>query len=545
MRLPVLLLTSIVLVSGCGRSEPETAPMASMLSGDTPVSITGGQIQGMVSALNPDIIAFKGIPFAASPVGDLRWRPPAAVEAWDGVRDASAAGPICPQWRGDAAVGEEDCLSLNVWAPRETAEPLPVMVWLHGGGYRLGSGSGAGSDGTPLASKGAVIVTINYRLNVFGFFAHPALSAESPHGASGNYGMMDMVAALEWVRDNIATLGGDPDRVTIFGESAGGGAVMTLMLVPQAEGLFHRAIAQSTYVHGWDRPLSAPARGWEPAEAVGLRLGEALGATGDDALSALRAAPAAEIFEVAAVGPLFKWSGTVWAPNVDGWYLPDDPLMMYANAEQHDVPLIAGVTDNEGSLFRSRFEIEDVDGFEAYVRSDFAGVESEVLAHYDVTTSEAVTPGLNHLVHDLFFAGPVRVQLRAHERVASPAWLYHFAQVAPTTMGTNFGAHHASELTYVFGAFAAAEGVPWTDADHQVSNRVMDYWTEFAASGDPNREGLPSWPAFEDAGYAYLTLAEATVSGAGLHREGADLFDQFEAHRRSTASQGDTSPGGN
>ena len=164
---------------------------------------------------------------------------------------------------------DEDCLFLNVWAPRETTEPLPVMFWIHGGGYTSGSGSSALYDGTQFAADGSVVVTINYRLNVFGFLAHPALSAESAHGASGNYGLMDMVAALEWVRDNIATFGGDPNRVTIFGESAGAGAVMSVMLMPQSEDLFHRAIAESNWIHGWDRPLSESSRGWEPAEAQG------------------------------------------------------------------------------------------------------------------------------------------------------------------------------------------------------------------------------------------------------------------------------------
>ncbi len=546
MRSFIVLIATVALTGGCSQPETEVPPTVTVLSPDTPVRVTGGQVQGVVSDENPEIVRFKGIPFAAPPVGELRWRPPAAVVGWEGVRDASTSGAICPQWRGDSAVGEEDCLSLNVWAPRETTEPLPVMVWIHGGGYRLGSGSGPGSDGTPLASKGVVLVTINYRLNVFGFLAHPALSAESPQNASGNYGLMDMVAALEWVRDNVATFGGDPGRVTIFGESAGGGAVMALMIVPQAEGLFHRGIAQSTYIHGWDRPLRDPARGWEPAEAIGRRLGEALGATGDDTLTALRAAPTAKVFEASDVGPLFKWAGTLWAPNVDGWYIPDDPLAMYADTRQHDVPLIAGMTDNEGSLFRSRFEIEGVADFESYVQADFGGVAAEMLGYYDVATADAVTPGLNHLVHDMFFAGPVRVQVRAHGDVSSPAWLYHFAQVPPTQMGTMFGAHHASELSYVFGTMAAAAGVTWTDADRQVSDRMMDYWTEFAASGDPNREGLPAWPSFEDATGRYLTLAEPTVSGTGLHRDGAALFDQFEAHRRSESHAGHgSSSGGN
>ena len=265
-----------------------------VLDPDASVMVTGGAIQGAVSARNDDIVAFKGIPYAAPPVGDRRWRPPEPIVGWEGVRDASESGAICIQNGGRNVTQDEDCLFLNVWAPRETSEPRPVLFWIHGGGYTGGSGSTAIYDGAELAADGAVVVTINYRLNVFGFLAHPALSAESPHGASGNYGLLDMVAALEWVRDNIATFGGDPGRVTIFGESAGGGAVMSVMLMPQAEGLFHGAIAQSNWINGWDRPLAEAARGWEAAEEQGLRVAAALGIRGntDEALAAMRAASA-------------------------------------------------------------------------------------------------------------------------------------------------------------------------------------------------------------------------------------------------------------
>jgi len=517
------------LVSACGETAPEppVEQLVSMLSPDTPVLVTGGKIQGVISEAHPEIIAFKGLPFAAPPVGDLRWRPPAAVAGWDGVRDASTSGPACPQ--RNRAGQTEDCLFLNVFAPTNTAEPLPVMVWIHGGGFR--GGSGGGTNGAPLATNGTVVVAINYRLGVFGFLAHPALSAESEHGASGNQGLLDMVAALEWVRDNIASFNGDPDRVTIFGESAGGGAVMALMLVPQAEGLFHGGIAESTYVHGWDRPLDIPARGWEPAEATtGLVLAEALGASGDDVLATMRAATTDAVVAVADEGPLFRWAGTLWAPNVDGWVIPDDPLEMYADGRQHDVPLIAGMNANEGSLFRSRFDMEDVAGFESYVRADFEVVANEAIAFYDVASLDAVAAGLDHLVHDMFFAGPVRVQVRAHAQARSPAWLYQFAQVPPTEMAANFGAYHSAEIQYVFGTLD--ERTPWTDADRLVSDVMMSYWVQFATTGDPNGGGLPNWPAFDRSTDEHNTFADPVETGTALHREGAALFDLFEARRR-------------
>ena len=308
---------AVVLVLAVGAAA--SAGAQTVLDPAAPVMVTGGAIRGAVSAADAEIVAFKGIPYAAPPVGDLRWRPPEPVVGWEGVRDASESGAICVQNGGRNVTQDEDCLFLNVWAPRETSAPRPVLFWIHGGGYTGGSGSTAIYDGTPLAADGAVVVTINYRLNVFGFLAHPALSAESLHGASGNYGLLDMVAALEWVRDNIATFGGDPGRVTIFGESAGGGAVMSVMLMPQAEGLFHGAIAQSNWINGWDRPLAEAARGWEAAETQGLRVAAALGIVGntDEALAAMRAASAADVLAAsnADAGSPFMRNGNVWAPT--------------------------------------------------------------------------------------------------------------------------------------------------------------------------------------------------------------------------------------
>ena len=456
-----------------------------------------------------------------------------------------ATSPICLQAGDPGEPQSEDCLFLNVWAPREPTEPLPVMVWIHGGGYRLGSSSRWSYDGSPLVSAGVVLVTINYRLNVMGFLAHPALSAESEHGASGNYSLMDMVAALVWVRDNIATFGGDPHRVTIFGESAGGGAVMSLIIVPHAENLFHRAIAQSPYVPGWDRALRAPARGWESAEAQGLRVADAVGATGDNPLAAMRAVSANDLLAAAGVGDgnVLMRAGAVWAPNVDGWYIPEDPLLMYDAARQHRVPLIVGVTGNEGSVFRSRPAVERVDEFESYVRTQYEAVAPEALERYGVTSDDAVPQGIDHLLHDMIFAGPARAPLRAHARAMAPAWLYEFAHVPPTTMGERFGAHHAGELPYVFGLMAyaddageetspfAAEG-KWTAADRQLSATIMSYWTRFAASGDPNGDGLPAWPPFALDTDQYLKLADPIVVGTGLHKKGAELFDRFETARR-------------
>ena len=538
----------VLFLMACGAT-PADAPAPHVLDPEAPVAVTGGEVRGAASAVNPDIVAFQGIPFAAPPAGDLRWRPPQPVAAWDGVRDATEPGPSCVPNPGDAT--GEDCLYLNVWAPRETSEPLPVLFWIHGGGFASGSGSTPIYDGARLAAEGAVVVTINYRLHVFGFLAHPALSAESPHAASGNYGLLDMVAGLEWVRDNIASFGGDPDRVTIFGESAGGGAVMSVMLMPQAGGLFHGAIAQSNWIHGWDRALDAPARGWEAAEEQGLRVAAALGIAGDDEdpLAAMRGAGAGDVLKAANAdgGSPFLRAGNVWAPNVDGWAIPDDPLAMYRDGRQHAVPLITGMNGNEGSMMTRGMDIADAESFEAHVRAVYPDLADEMLAHYDASSPEAAKAAIDKVIHDLFFAGPVRAHAETQAATGSRTWLYHFTHVPPTAWGAELGSHHAAELVYVFGTLARREegdagglgpfaAGDFTEADMQLSETMRAYWVQFAATGDPNREGLPAWPAFDAGSDEHLELSATVASGAGLEVAGAALWQAYESQRRGEAN---------
>ena len=551
----VIRLWGFVVVAvaavACGQPDAEEAnaapPSGVTLTADMPVTVTGGDIQGVPADTNPDVMAFKGVPYAAPPVGDLRWRPPEPVEAWTGVRDASTSGSICVQDGGQDLSQSEDCLFLNVWAPHQTSELLPVMVWMHGGGYTGGSGSTSLYDGTHFAEKGVVLVTINYRLNVFGFLAHPALSVESPHDASGNYGLMDMVASLEWVRDNIETFGGDPGRVTIFGESAGAGAVMSVMLMPQSEGLFHRAIAQSNWVNGWDRQLRRAVGDWGAAEAQGVQLAETLGAAGEDALTTMRAASSADVSDAAraGAGSPFTQAGYVWAPNVDGWTMPDDPLLMYENGRQHNVPLITGMNGNEGSLMTGQMDIGDVASFESHVRGVYPSIADAALAHYDATSPETAKAAIDHLIHDMFFAGPVRTQATTHMKVTSPAWLYHFTRVPPTDWGATLGSHHAAELVYVFGTMTPTGTAPaeaplalstegdWTDVDRQLSETMRSYWVNFAATGNPNGDGLPAWTEFDGLTNRHLTLGDTVMEETGLHDKGAELFTTFEQGRRT------------
>ena len=538
-------LAAVVLAFAAGGTV--SAGAQTVLDPDVPVLVTGGAVRGAVSAHDAAVVAFRGIPYAAPPVGELRWRPPQPAAGWDGVRDASESGPICIQNGGRNVAQDEDCLFLNVWAPRETSEPRPVLFWIHGGGYTGGSGSTALYDGTRLAADGAVVVTINYRLNVFGFLSHPALSAESPHGASGNYGLLDVVAALEWVRDNAAAFGGDPGRVTIFGESAGGGAVMSVMLIPAAEGLFHGAIAQSNWINGWDRPLAAPARGWEAAEEQGLRVAAALGIAedADDPLTAMRAASAADVLAAsnADAGSPFLRTGNVWAPNVDGRVIPDDPLALYRAGRQHAVPLVTGLNGNEGSLMTRGMEIADAAAFEDHVRSVYPARAGELLAHYDASSPAAAQAAIDKLIHDLYFAGPVRAHAESQAAAGAPTWLYHFTHVPPTPWGAELGSHHAAELVYVFGTLTRREeggerplGLTpvgdYTDTDTALSAAMRAYWVQFAATGDPNRKDLPAWPAFDPRTDRHLELGPAIAPGTAVDTEGAALWRALEANRR-------------
>ena len=302
---------------------------------------------GLVSGTGVAIHSYKGIPYAAPPVGDLRWKPPQPVKPWKGIKVAKEFAPICPQFAFLPGTQSEDCLALNVWTPaKSAAEKLPVMVWIHGGGFIIGASSQSVYDGEALASQGAVVVSINYRLGIFGFFAHPGLSQESPQEVSGNYGIMDMVAALEWVKHNIAAFGGDPSNVTIFGESAGGTAVCLLMVVPQAQGLFHKVISESAaWMFGPIGHLKETWYGRMSAEKFGLSHGADI--------AVLRSKSTAEVVKMMGLPDMAGEKadrGEAYMPFVDGVVIPDDPARLFLSGKFAHVPLIAGTNADEGTL---------------------------------------------------------------------------------------------------------------------------------------------------------------------------------------------------
>jgi len=451
------------------------------------VKTEGGMVLG---AADDDVVAFKGIAYAAPPVGPLRWRPPQPAPGWSDTFKADKLGAICMQkyLPKDNGVGplpmSEDCLTLNVWRPfGESARPLPVMVWIHGGGFINGSGTAALYDGSALSRQGVVVVTLNYRLGRFGFFAHPALTREAHGGPVANYGLMDQIAALKWVRANIAGFGGDPDQVTIFGESAGGMSVNQLMVSPVARGLFVRAIVESGVGREHSVRLhETNAMGQPSAEAAGTAFAKSLGVEGDDP-AALRTLPAETILAAGDPAPL-AGSG----PIIDGQLVTMDVADAFAKGLEAKVPYIVGSNSLEFPVPAAG--VEKMLGDVARLTPD---QRARVEAAYD--DKDAFT--LN-IVSDVIFTEPARHLAALHARNGQPSFLYRFSVLSPAVRSVLKGAVHASERQYVFQTLNAS---PWpTGEQDKAAAAVMSgYWTSFAKTGDPNGDGRPAWPAYSAA----------------------------------------------
>ena len=472
------------------------------------VRVTGGLIQGTPDG---DVRVYSGIPYAAPPVGDLRWRPPQPVDSWDGVRQAAEFSPDCIQ----AAYSEdsfyfrpprpksEECLCLNIWTAASQGDERPVMVWIHGGALTRGSGAIATYNGANLARKGVVLVTINYRLGPLGYLAHPALSAESPEGASGNYGVLDQVAALRWVQENIEQFGGDPDRVTIFGESAGSWSVCALQATPLSEGLFHRAIGESGGVFGATPDLKEDRYGEKSSEAVGAAFAEALGA---DSLEAMRAVPAERIIEVfsSGSGRRFRTRGTV-----DGWVFPEEIRTIFAKGRQHDVPVIVGSNANEMSSLTPRaFVPKSQEDLRKRVDEQYGDLGKDFYAVYPVTDDASAMTAFLESARDRTFSWQMRSWARGMETVSSKAYLYFFTRVPPIEDSDYYGAFHAAEIAYAFDNLHTSSR-PSTKVDRALAEAMSSYWVNFAATGDPNGVGLPEWAPYNVESEPYLELGDS------------------------------------
>lgn len=455
------------------------------------------------------VCAFLGIPYAAAPVGALRWRPPQALAPWSGVRDALAFGPDPLQPPGAVLRGarqDEDCLYLNVWTPApEAGAKLPVLVWMPGGGFVGGSGSEAHNDGAALAAEGAVVVTVNYRCGLFGFLAHPSLSAESAQGVSGNYGLLDQMAALRWVREHIAAFGGDPGRLTAFGYSAGSASLSLLLCSPQGAGLFDRAILQSP---GAARPLACLA----DAEQAGLAVGADL--------QALRQLPAAEVLaRNALLVPRVRGLTTprVLRPIRDGWLLPEDERPVLLTGRQHALPLVVGSVADEGSSLTRSWPVAQRQDWQAQLQANFGALAGPAAAVWPAAHDDQARSAVAQMFADTQFNYGARLLARANAPREPRTWKYLFQRRAP---GAADGPHHGAEVPYVFGTLAAEAG----EEDRALSRTMRQAWVRFAADGDP---GLAGWERYQPGEDNHLAFDAPLTTGAGWRRGPLDFLDRF------------------
>ena len=493
-RYSVCLLSTLVLLVSATLARAELP---------APLLLDAGLIRGLQEG---DLSVYRGIPYAAPPVGENRWRDPLPVVTWAGVRNATEFSPRCVQ--GGFAPGStqpltsEDCLYLNVWTPaRSDTDLLPVMVWVHGGGFFTGAGSADIYEGARLAEKGAVVVTLNYRLGTFGFFTHPELTAESPHDRSGNYAMMDMLAALQWVQNNIEAFGGNPQNVTVFGESAGGNAVANLVASPLSEGLFRRAILQSG---GWMGMGITPQPSLSEAEATGLEQARDFGA---DSLTELRQVSAREIFEN------FPTGGSI---VVDGYFLPEDASLIFAAGKQQQVDVMAGSNRDEAVFFGPGTEEEEQ--FIIDAENKYGDMTEDYLSLYPAGSDSQANQSYQHSFNDEL-AWQMRRFARYQQAIGRNAYVYFFTRVPPGQ--ETRGATHVAELAYVFNQYH--QNANWTDTDRALGDTMAQYWVNFATSGDPNQVGLPSWPV-----YTGHSAGKVQVLGDTIHNERDMVPDRSE-----------------
>jgi para-nitrobenzyl esterase len=488
------------------------------------VRVTGGLISGTASS-DGRIRKYLGVPFAAPPVADLRWHAPESVRPWDGVRSVAAFGPSCvqpPPPAGNSLQTQlffagfkgmsEDCLTLNVWTPAHAvSQRLPVMVWIYGGGFRAGLSSAPLYDGERFARRGVVFVSINYRVWKLGFLTLPELDAESPHGASGNYGLLDQIMGLQWVHDNIGAFGGDPSRVTVFGQSAGAQSVTYLLSSPLAHGLFSRAIVESGGAVYPSSDLSTyPLQHFKAAEAAGTRWAQSLSAP---TLEQLRKLTPEQLLAVPE-GGRFDSS----RPVIDGYALPDSPLAIYTAGKQNDVPLMTGSNANEGTAFGY---LKTADALRKKVHNDLGDLADRFMRLYPFTTdAEAKLASESaHREENLSWGTWMLANLQSTTG-RSRVFYYNFDRGLPVPPGEKFiedpypnvGSTHGAELPYVFGNLGALR-FAWTATDRRVSDVMQQYWVNFATMGDPNGPRVPRWTAFDPARPRALRVNDEAAMG--------------------------------
>lgn len=499
---------------------------------DLQVVTRAGIVEGSRSA-DGQILIFKGIPYAAPPVGELRWKEPQPVTAWKGVRKATEFGARCMQGRiyDDMVFRDlgpsEDCLHLNVWSPTTPSDKkLPVMVWIYGGGFQAGATSEPRQDGERLAHRGVVLVSMDYRLGIFGFYTHPELTAESPHHASGNYGLLDQAAAIQWVHDNIAAFGGDPQNVTIFGESAGSFSVSAQMASPLAKDLIHKAIGESGAFFSATlttvRLAERERRDAIFAQEQGMRsLREMRRVSAQDLLNA-----------VLKVKDTYRFG-----PCIDGYFLPAAVSEIYGKRQQAQIPLLAGWNRDEGN-YHSFFgkEKEDQENFARRIRTEFGDAATEAQKLFPSDTDEHMKESAGLLSGAQFIAyGTWRWVESQRESGSAAVYRYRFDEAPPGGNGNDGAkvgafAYHSAEIEFVFGTLDSKK-LDWRPEDYKASELMGEYWTNFAKNGDPNGQGLAKWPAYDArSGFQVMHLTAKPLAAPDQHRE---QFQFLEKHPSS------------
>jgi para-nitrobenzyl esterase len=519
-KLTAIILLLITLPIGASAADKKTDV----------VQLNSGPIGGKIE---DGVRTFLGIPYATPPVGALRWRPPQEVASWTQVRNSTDFSSSCPQPKQqDNNKFSEDCLYLNVWTTAtKPNKHLPVMFWIHGGGFNFGSASLPEYHGANLAKKGVVVVTINYRLGPLGFLVHPLLSEESAHKTSGNYALLDQVAALRWVQRNIAAFGGNPGRVTIFGQSAGSRSVSLLMISPLSSGLFHRAIAASGGPIIGSEYLNPVFNGdIANVSKMGQKLASKLGCDNvEDVLAAMRSRSALEVIAAADCQTGLFDEGLLFAPVFDGWVLPKNPLTAYSSGKQHDVPIIVGSTLNEGNIYLAEEKDLTIDKYKFFLKTRFADHSENAFEIFPVYRADDVAQTLDHFVTVAVNAQPARLVAQSMERKKSRAYLYHFTRLPDTALARKLKVHHGVDLAYFFGNMNKSDG--YNDTDLELSNKVMDYLVNFAKTGNPNGRGLAHWPTYKSKTDLNLEFSDTIHTNKHLYKKQCDFISRMSIYR--------------
>jgi para-nitrobenzyl esterase len=527
MKKTVLIAIFVILAAGfCLAQAPE------------PVKVEGGFVQGTVE---DGLTVYRGIPFAAPPVGDLRWRAPQPAVQWSGVKETVKFAPACIQGMmmrpgGSGPAPSEDCLFLNIWSPAKSPrDRIPVFVWIYGGGFVMGSTSEPTYSGEKLAKKGVMLVSIAYRVGQMGFFVHPELSAETKNRVSGNYGLLDMIAGLQWIQRNISAFGGDPHKVTIFGESAGGIAVSMLCASPLAKGLFHAAISESGGSFGPPRPAPLPGenmRRLADAERSGVAT---LKEAGVASIAEARKLPPDKLAGSGVRSQPVRSGGNPpglnhW-PIIDGWVIPDDQYKLYEAKRYNDVPVLIGYNSDEGLSFSPPKTPEE---YIANVKSRFGPFADKLIAAYPPGTG-TVAKTARDLMRDAAFGWQTWIWARLQSKTGKSKVFYYYFDQHPDypadSPQAGRGSPHGQEVSFVFQHLNPNQKP--TKSDEAISEAMATYWTNFAKFGDPSGPTLPKWPAFSDANPVLMYFAQTPHTGPVPSADALKVMDQYFAWRRT------------